>query len=240
MIFVTKNKYFEIYQSIKTAITNGVYAPESKLPSEHTLCQLYDVSRNTIRRALEVLAQEGFVTSVHGKGVFVMAKPPLHLLVGGLQSFSEVSAQTGIHVETTIPVFETMVVDSQLAQKTGFHIGSHVFHVVRIRTIDHVKAILDENFFDCTLVPTLTRSICEQSIYDFIEHTLQLKINGAQKAICMEQASPLDQTYLEIPSHQFVAVIKNTVYLETGHQFEYTESHHLPEKFTFHTFARRA
>lgn len=235
---MSKNKYFDIYQEIKADISSAKYSPGSKLPSESMLCEQYQVSRNTVRRALEVLAQEGFVTSVHGKGVFVMAKPPLHFLVGGLQSFSEASTQTQA-VQTEVPLFESLIVDQLLAKKTGFEIGTSIIHIVRIRLIEGVKAILDDNYFDATVIPKLNKTIAETSIYNYIEHSLNLKINGAQKTIAIEPASKIDQLYLGVNNQQLIAIIKNNVYLDTGRQFEYTESRHLPERFVFHTFARR-
>ena len=49
----------------------------------------------------------------------------------------------------------------------------------------------------------------------------------------------MDRKYLDLLEHNFVAVITNFVYLDDGTLFEYTESRHRPDKFTFNTFARR-
>ncbi|MGL4623365.1 MAG: trehalose operon repressor [Culicoidibacterales bacterium] len=236
---MAKNKYFEIYQEIKADITTGTYPTGSKLPSEHTLCDYYQVSRNTVRRALDSLAQEGFVTSVHGKGVFVMDKPPVSLLVGGLHSFSEASEQAHAVIQTTVPFFESLLVDSTLSQKTGFAVGTTLVHLIRIRVLDGIPAILDENYFDATLIPGMNTEIAQKSIYNYIEHTLKLKIHGAQKTIAIEPATQIDEHYLHVDTHQLMAIIKTHVYLDNGQQFEYTESRHLPERFVFQTFARR-
>ncbi|MGL5383013.1 MAG: trehalose operon repressor [Culicoidibacterales bacterium] len=235
---MNNNKYYDIYLEIKNDIRSGKYLPEHKLPSENVLREIYQVSRNTIRRSLAQLIQEGFVTSVHGKGVFVLAKPPLHFLVDDLQSFSEVSVQTQ-SVETEIPLFESLEIDQQLAEKTGFDIGTRVNHIIRVRIIDGIKIIVDDNYFDTSLISDLTPTIAAHSIYDYIEHVLMLKIHGAKKTIAIEPASAIDQEYLEVDQKQLIATIKNTVYLASGRQFEYTESRHLPERFLFHTFARR-
>ena len=60
---------------IRQAIISGEYAQNEKLPSEQMLCQRYDVSRITIRRALEILEQERVVLRRHGLGTFVLEKP---------------------------------------------------------------------------------------------------------------------------------------------------------------------
>ena len=66
--------YLQISRQLSEAIQQGGYNPGDKLPSESTLCQQYDVSRITVRQALNLLIQQDMAFSVHGKGTFV--KPP--------------------------------------------------------------------------------------------------------------------------------------------------------------------
>ncbi len=65
-------KYTAIYEDLKEKIEEGLYAPQSILPSENILTTRYGVSRNTIRRAIAQLADESYVQSIHGKGVVVI------------------------------------------------------------------------------------------------------------------------------------------------------------------------
>ena len=65
-------KYDAIYRSLREAIEHQEYPYQSTLPSEHQLIQMYDCSRNTVRRAIAQLGEEGYVQSVHGKGVLVL------------------------------------------------------------------------------------------------------------------------------------------------------------------------
>ena len=62
-------KYEAIYNDLKEKIEEGIYAPQSILPSENNLTARYGVSRNTSRRAIAKLADESYVQSIHGKGV---------------------------------------------------------------------------------------------------------------------------------------------------------------------------
>ena len=64
-----KSKYEQIYKSLKKRIDSGEYNEGSYLPSENTLIQIYDCSRNTVRRAISHLTMEGYVQPHHGKGV---------------------------------------------------------------------------------------------------------------------------------------------------------------------------
>lgn len=59
-------KYTAIYNDLKQKIEEGLYAPQSVLPSENILTTRYGVSRNTVRRAIAKLADESYVQSIHG------------------------------------------------------------------------------------------------------------------------------------------------------------------------------
>ena len=66
-----KTKQEIIVRDIKNSINSGEYGPESKIPSENVLSARYSVSRQTVRKALAILAEEGYVYAVHGSGTFV-------------------------------------------------------------------------------------------------------------------------------------------------------------------------
>lgn len=63
--------YRKIYQDIKKRILDKQLAPGEKLPCERELCEQYGVKRVTIRKSLELLAQEGLITKRTGLGSFV-------------------------------------------------------------------------------------------------------------------------------------------------------------------------
>ncbi len=66
--------YRQIYHTLKAEIQNGHYPPGSQLPTEAALIQRFGVSRVTVRNALALLQQEGFVVRIPAKGTFVQAE----------------------------------------------------------------------------------------------------------------------------------------------------------------------
>ncbi|MGL5701792.1 MAG: GntR family transcriptional regulator, partial [Cetobacterium sp.] len=168
---MAKSRYLEIYNFIKENIDNGTYPPEEKIPSENQLKDIFSVSRNTVRKAIELLSSNGYLSSVHGKGVFVIKKIPVNFLLGGTESFKEASLKNGLNYKTTVPVFESLIVDEEISKKTHFLIGEEVYHMIRIREINNEKVILDDNYFLKEVVDGLTVSIAMDSIYEFLEKT---------------------------------------------------------------------
>lgn len=236
---MTKSRYLEIYDFIKKNIDDEIYLPEEKIPSENQLKDIFSVSRNTVRKAIDLLASDGLLSSVHGKGVFVMKKIPVNFLLGGTESFKEASLKNSLKYKTSIPIFEVLVVDDELNKKTHFPIGEIIYHIIRIREISGEKVILDDNFFLREVVEGLTTSIAMGSIYEFLENKKRIKIKGAQKIISVEPPSEEDKKYLDLRGNNLVAIVKNFAYLDNGTLFEYTESHHRSDKFVFSSYAKR-
>ena len=59
--------YQQVLEDIKAEISSGTYASGQRIPSEAELSQLYSVSRVTVRRAIEELVGEGYLTKRQGK-----------------------------------------------------------------------------------------------------------------------------------------------------------------------------
>lgn len=232
-------RYLEIYQDIRDGITKGTFSAGEKLPSEHDFCKIYDASRGTVRRALDLLAEEGLVNSLHGKGVFVLDNQLISFNFGGLVSFKEASESSGQHFTTSVPRLKEVIVDESLHEKTSLPLGKEAYYLHRVRHLDGESVILDKNYFLKELVPNLTKEIAENSIYQYIEETLQLKIGFAKRMIQVEQATSKDKKHLDLKSYHFLVVVKNFVHLHDGTLFEYTESRHRPDRFVFTDFVRR-
>ena len=238
-----KERYEAIYQELKRLIEEQTYRTKSFLPSEHRLTILYGCARNTVRRAEAQLAAEGYVQPIHGKGVQVIYRPKdkAEFIVGGIESFRESALRNHRTPDTRVAVFEELLVDEALAEKTSFPAGSPVWHVERIRYLDGVPLIRDINYFLKSEVGELTLQIAKDSVYDYLEQELGMQITMAKRRITAERASREDAAALELGSHgfDFVAVITGKVFNTAGRLFEYTQSRHRPDAFYFYDTATR-
>lgn len=234
-----KKLYTDIYENIKNDIVKGNYKPGEKLPSENDFCKTYGTSRGTVRKALEMLAEEGLVNSLHGKGVFVLENNFITFSFGGLVSFKEASASNKQNFTTSVPKFEEIIIDEALNKKSNLTIEKEAYKLYRVRSLEGERIIFDINYFLKDIVQGLTKEIGKKSIYEYIEETLNTKIGFANRIIQVEPATSKDKANLDMKSYNFVVVVKNYVYLSDGTQFEYTESRHRPDRFVFSDFARR-
>ncbi|WP_199666909.1 trehalose operon repressor [Exiguobacterium sp. AM39-5BH] len=233
-------KYRQIYERLAERMKTGEYAAESKLPSETELMHEYDASRGTVRKALDLLQEHGYVRKHHGKGVFVLRRDQIEFQFNGIVSFSEVYASLlGRSIQTSVASFEDIEAPTWLVDRMDLTPGTRMYRIERVRNFDGEDVILDVNYFVKDLVPGLTKEIAERSIYEYIEQELGLQISYAKRKIAAEDVTELDRLRLDLHDYEYVIVITNDTFLYEGRQFEYTESRHRLDKFQFSDVARR-
>lgn len=236
-----KAKFESIYQDLKQKIESGEYAFQELLPSENTMVEIYDCSRNTIRRAVSNLAEQGYVQSLHGKGVRVIYQPEeqTSFTIGGIETFKESAARNRRKTRTDVIQFAEITADSRTAARTGFEPGSELYYIQRVRYLDGRPLILDINMFLKSLVPGLTVEIAQDSIYEYIEKDLGMPIITSKRKMTVERATEIDAKYLDLKDYNCLAVITGQTYNADGVMFEYTQSRHCPDHFCFQDTATR-
>ncbi len=88
--------YGQIYEDLLAQIESGEYPYQGFIPSEAELCERYQCSHNTARRAVRLLAQEGYVQPINGKGVRVIYLPADRedFSIGGIETFKFICRPT--------------------------------------------------------------------------------------------------------------------------------------------------
>lgn len=234
-------KFEGIYKDLVEKVVDKEYEHGSFLPSENQLKEVYSCSRNTIRRALSLLAGQGYVQAIHGKGVQVIYQPvkQAHFVIGGIESFTESAKRNRLQAQTKVIKFTTLTVDERLSDRTSFPIGEKVIYIQRIRLIDKKPVILDNNIFLKSEVPGLTEEIAGHSIYAYLENELHMQITTSKRKITAERASEMDTRLLDLKDYDFVAAVTSHTYNSRGVMFEWTQSRHRPDYFEFYDTASR-
>lgn len=232
-------KYQQLFRQIEGDIQQEHYQVGDFLPSEHELCQLYQVSRDTVRKALSLLQEEGLIKKIRGQGSQVVHEEQIDFPVSSLTSYQELVQQLGIQSKTNVVSLEQIMVDEKLAQLTEFPPYRILWRITRQRIVDDIASVLDIDYLDKGLIPEMTREIAKQSIYNHLENQLKLDIAYAKKEITISHVTDHDKILLDIGKDQHVVSVKSQVYLANGQQFQFTESRHKLEKFRFVDFATR-
>lgn len=228
--------YDRIYRDLKRDIENGTYAYEEMLPSQSQLVARYQCAHNTVRKAIALLASQGYCLPIHGKGVRVIWLPRRDdeaFALGGIETFAESAARNGMSARTEIKRFEYILCDEALSQLTGFAVGEQVLHVERIRYLNERPLIRDKSYYLASSVRGIMPDQAEQSVYAYMEDVLGLRIVTSKRTITMEKATETDKQWLDIDECSYLAKVTHSTYDSDAVLFEYAESHYHPAFFLF-------
>lgn len=234
--------YDKIYRELKSQIEDGTYGYEVFLPSQAVLVKRFDCAHNTVRKALAMLAAEGYCQPIHGKGVRVIWRPQdTHsaFTLGGIEPFADTARRNDLDGGTQVKVFEHLVCDEQLAALSGFAVGTELLHVERIRFLDDQALIHDKEYYDAVTVGDLSPEQAALSIFSYLEEKRGVRITTSKRTITMELATDEDRAWLDIDGIDYLAVMAKQTFDGNGHMFNYTQSRHHPSHFRFQLTALR-
>ena len=185
-------RYQQIAEELRGRVLAGEFAAGRMLPSESELSAEFSASRVTVRRALEVLRDEGLVDARQGFGWFV-AGDPLRQPLGRLATIEEQMAESGVVSERRIlefaferaPKFVSRVLNT-----------TQVLRVKRLNMADGEPFAIVTVWCPADLGQNLSRRDVEQSpFYELLDIPLQ----GATQTIGADAASDDDALLLRIP-----------------------------------------
>ncbi|MCD0484257.1 GntR family transcriptional regulator [Streptacidiphilus sp. ASG 303] len=158
------------HEVLRRALLDLVEAgsPHQMLPSERELMQRYDVSRVTVRRAVERLGQEGRIYRVQGAGTFV-AEPATISKSLRLTSFSEDIRERRMVPAGRLLVLERVHADVTNARDLFVEPGAPLVHLERLRTADGEPMCLENVWLPEQLVPGLLEHGDPGSLYGWLE-----------------------------------------------------------------------
>lgn len=160
-------KHEELRRSLAEMIDDGLDAHQS-LPSERELMQRFGVSRMTVRRAIERLAQEGRVYRVQGAGTFVSDPATISKSLR-LTSFSEDIRERRMEPDSTLLTIARAAADMACARDLFVEPGTPLVHISRLRTADGEPMCLENAWLPEALVPGLLDQGEPDSLYQWLE-----------------------------------------------------------------------
>ncbi len=235
-----KSKYKQIFEHYSALIEGEKLRPGESLPPEREIMEEFGVSRDTVRKAMQLLEQNKYISKKRGRESIVRAEGRFDFPIARILSFTEMARQLQWdNVITGVEDLSIIEADEELELKMDAEPGEEIYRVIRTREIDGEKIILDIDYFKKRYVPRLTKDICAGSIYDYLEKELGLKIGIAQKIVTVEEATKQDKMYMDLKGGGVVAVVTSVTALETGEIFQHTISRHRVDKFRFVETAKR-
>lgn len=209
-----------------------------RLPIEDELINEFNASRYAVRKAISVLVEEGLVYSVKGRGVVILENnnaqsDEFNLSLGQAEGLQALNEHRSLTYATTVISCDLKLVDHTIQDKTGFANGLPVYEVIRLRKVNGKNAVLNISYFNAQIVVNLTKEIAQQSIYNYLQERLGVKIAIIKRQLKIESTTALDDQYLDLELNNCIGNMISIGFNDSGKHFEYTESHFIPGQFAF-------
>lgn len=156
--------YYQIREDIREKINSGEYPTNSLIPSEAELCEVYNVSRVTVRRAILDLVQEGILTRGKGKGTFVSETYGLTTM-NGVQSFTQELLGLNMRPSAKLLSCKIRQADQALRRTLDLSEGEQVVTISRLRLTNNEPCMVEVMNFPYKLVPGIEQEDLAESIY---------------------------------------------------------------------------
>lgn len=224
--------YLQLMEELINKIKSQVYNENEQLPSERELCDIYSLSRITIRQALRELEHEGYIYKLHGIGTFV-AQKSYNQNLSKLYSFTEEMEKIGKKPTTKVLSFSLITADERLAQKMDLKPLEEIFKVVRLRLADDEPLMYGTSYLPRNLFPNLTeKDLVERPMYDVFHQDYQIGLTNATERFSSTLIREEESNYLNAKSLQPAMLIKRYAY-HNGTLIEYTNSVARGDKFAY-------
>lgn len=159
--------YSQVMEKLRKKIFTGEYQVNSKLPSELELMKIFNVSRVTLRKAIEGLVNDGIVEKVQGIGTFVRKPKKVKriMLSSAVESFSKIAIEEGFEPTTKVIDIKELQVSQNLTELLG---TKKALFVKRVRFLDNDPVMLENNYFPLPRFKELANYDLTGSLYSLL------------------------------------------------------------------------
>jgi GntR family transcriptional regulator len=213
-------KYYRLKHILREKIA-GLLAGDP-IPSEADLCQEFDVSRTTVRKAFSDLMQEGLIYTVQGKGTFVAPKKLRSTWVqqsGGL--YADMT-ERGFRVTMNVLEVGVILAEENIQKELGLADGEQVIKLVRLRFVDDQPFDIVTNYMPARLFPGLeNEDFANNSLYSLMKSKYNVQFARGVRLVDAG-ACPADEArLLQIKPNSPILITHSTMYDQAEQTLEH-------------------
>lgn len=216
----TEPKYAQIQAYIANKVRSHEWHAGDKLPSEDALVQSLDVSRGTIRKAIEGLIEEGVIERIHGIGTFVKAEKITYPFAQELVSFEEAMNRRGLAFETEVLAVKQMTPTPRLKEQLNID-DEDVLAITRVRRVDGKPIIVLYNWVVLSRCPGLEDvDLSRIGLFKAIEEAIGEKIKYGRRQFSAVNVDAALSSLMALPVGTAVLKLEQVTYKHDGQALE--------------------
>ena len=231
--------YRTVMQDIKQNILNNKYNG-MRIPDERSLAKHYDVSRSSMKRALELLAQQGIIFKKRGSGTFIN---PLYLKNQAMFRYD--GSNLGITDSFKVPGkkqkiklldFQVIKATKEIAEDLFLNENAFVYEFKRLRLLDEQPFLIETGYLPIKIMPELKPETLRSSLFNYLEDEQSQTVTKAFLNITVEPSNAEDQKQMHLKGNEPVGVMEGIFFLDDGTPFEVSNMRVHYHYMNFNTF----
>jgi len=201
-----------------------------QIPTERNFMEDYNVSRSTVREAINLLVREGVLEKRHGSGTFVSIKP-IHQWLGNLTSTTEMIRQMGKKPGAKLIDHYKMTPEAYIQEKAGF---SDAFFIKRIRYADDIPIGVECHYYPIDIGEAIAKyDLDDTTLYEIEENELGILFAEASQVIGNGIIPDEEAVHLGIPQMSHVLTAERIIKDHEGSTVEFEKAYYRSDMFNF-------
>lgn len=225
--------YEQIMEEIKNDIKTNKYKYGELIPKEVELCKYYNVSRPTIRKALEILVKNGNLVRVKGKGTYVSCEKINQEFTKTILNFNQEMQLKGVVPQTKVLEFKILSANKYLSSKLDISLGEKIIYFQRLRFVNGEPILIVKTYLPLEKNEFLLKSNLEENSFYNLLKEQNIFIKKVHRVLETKKAPQEIADYLNIQKDDPIFYFETTAFTQNDTITEFSECHYRGDKNKF-------
>lgn len=232
---VAHTLYRKVAQQIADEIKSGKYPVNTRIPSERDLAKQFDISRMTIRAAVDTLVRQGLVVRRNRSGTYV-AHPRFQFDLSSPAGLHTQLQNAGITPGAKVIVAEQAVAevfDKEVVNALQLKENDGIYRIVRLRTANDEPIVFENSYFPVSLFPDLLDYNLADSLYGILKKHFSFESSGAIQEITISHLDAKSAKLMGVADNLATLEVKRRAFAKSDIAFEFAHDIYLGDRIAF-------
>ncbi len=228
-------KYYRIYDELLEEVRSGKFKEYDRFYSDTELVEKFEVSRGTIREAVKLLIQQGYLVREQGKGTFI-TKPKIEQDSDKLMGFTELMTNNNITPSAKLIDKEIVEAPEHLVNLMQLGEADKLVRIVRVRFGNDQPLIIERSYFVYRYFkPIYEMDLQANSIFTLLYKHTDTRLGEARQHITATSAGQSEVELLNVDPGAPLLLMKRLIKTKEGDYFQYSEDVYRSDRINFTT-----
>jgi len=210
--------YYQVYNYLLEKIRSKELSEGSQIPNEMILCDIFHVSRTTIREALRELDLNGYISRGRGQGTFILKRSVESSALQKVSSIVDELKEKGINTQTKILEQSIIEPDEKIRSKLEIGKNIKVLYIKRLVLSDDEPLYITKAYFPNDIFKEISREyLANLSFTKILQEHFKFNITGRKRILQPDLPDNDTENILEIKDSEKKVIS----YIETFWTFDY-------------------